>query len=144
MSLPATFCSKQLSTSFDPLPRKSRVSLDWTLANGIRAPQSAASGILNIPSGGTVCSMPIKLSVCSDLLYELVLGRDWSYFCRQTLPYASFSLSSGVVWPEKLSNPSHLIDTWDSPATEIINQGCDEMRNLQTQLPGAHNVHFKL
>ncbi|KAJ7460487.1 hypothetical protein B0H11DRAFT_2242059 [Mycena galericulata] len=75
MSLPATFCSKQLSTSFDPLSEKSQVSLDWILANGIRAPQSAASGIRTIPSGGTVCSMPIKLSVCSDLPYDLSVLR---------------------------------------------------------------------
>ncbi|KAJ7480417.1 hypothetical protein B0H11DRAFT_2274879 [Mycena galericulata] len=132
MSLPATFCSKQLSTSFDPLSEESRVSLDWILANGIRAPQSAASGILTILSGGTVCSIPIKLSVRSDLPYDLVLGRDWSFFCRQTLPYASFSLSSGVVWPEKPSNPSDLIDTSNSFATDITTHGCDEMRNLQT------------
>ncbi|KAJ7504635.1 hypothetical protein B0H11DRAFT_2273245 [Mycena galericulata] len=122
MSLSATFCSKQLSTSFDPLSEKSRVSLDWILTNGIQA-QSAASGILTIPSGETVCSMPIKLSVCLDLPYDLVLGRDWSFFCRQTLTYASFTLSSGVVWLGKPSNPSHLsatnLDTSDSSAMNI-------------------------
>ncbi|KAJ7439565.1 hypothetical protein B0H11DRAFT_2205760 [Mycena galericulata] len=120
MSLSATFCSKQLSTSFDPFSEQSRVTLDWIIANGIPAPQSAASGILTVPSSGTVCSMPIKLSVCSGLPYDFVLGRDWSFFCCQTLPYASF-------------NPSHLIDTSDSSATDITTQGCDKMRNPQTK-----------
>ncbi|KAJ7480473.1 hypothetical protein B0H11DRAFT_2280520 [Mycena galericulata] len=129
MSLSATFCSKQLSTSFDPFSEQSRVTLDWIIANGIPAPQSAASGILTVPSSGTVCSMPIKLSVCSGLPYDFVLGRDWSFFCCQTLPYASFSLSS---------DPSHLIDTSDSSATDITTQGCDKMRNPQTKFPHHH------
>jgi hypothetical protein len=44
--------------------------------------------------------MYIRLSVCSELPYDLVLGWDWLFFCSQTLPHASFSLSSesGVVW----------------------------------------------
>ncbi|KAJ7870292.1 hypothetical protein B0H14DRAFT_3440126 [Mycena olivaceomarginata] len=47
--------------------------------------------------GDTVCSMHMTLSVVTDLPYDLILGRDWLFFCRQTLPQASFQLSSGVV-----------------------------------------------
>jgi hypothetical protein len=43
--------------------------------------------------------MYIKLSVCSELTYDLLLGRDWLFFCRQTLPQTSFTPSSGVVRP---------------------------------------------
>jgi hypothetical protein len=38
--------------------------------------------------------------------YDLVLGRDWLFFCHQTLPHASFTLSSGVVTPGMPSSKS--------------------------------------
>ncbi|KAJ7500672.1 hypothetical protein B0H11DRAFT_786699 [Mycena galericulata] len=42
--------------------------------------------------------------LCAWTSYDLVLGRDWSCICRQTLPYASFTLSFGIVWPRKPSS----------------------------------------
>jgi hypothetical protein len=33
------------------------------------------------------------------VLYDLVLGLDWFFFYRQTLPQASFHLSSGIIHP---------------------------------------------
>ncbi|KAJ7793179.1 hypothetical protein B0H14DRAFT_2927620 [Mycena olivaceomarginata] len=104
----ATFCSKPVSLSVNPASEKSLVTLDWILANGIAAPRSAASGVLTLPSGGSICSMHIKASICSDLPYDLVLGRDWLFSCRETLPHSSFTLSSGVVHPRNPSRNSYL------------------------------------
>ncbi|KAJ7739726.1 hypothetical protein B0H14DRAFT_3898109, partial [Mycena olivaceomarginata] len=104
MSALATFCSKPLSLSLDAASEKSSVALNWILANGIPAPHSASSGVLTIPSGTTVCSMHIKVSVSPELPYDLVLGRDWLFFCRETLPHSSFTLSSGVVQPGRSLN----------------------------------------
>ncbi|KAJ7885934.1 hypothetical protein B0H14DRAFT_3431559 [Mycena olivaceomarginata] len=129
----ATFCSKPVSLSVNPASEKSLVTLDWILANGIAAPRSAASGVLTLPSGGSVCSMHIKASICSDLLYDLVLGRDWLFFCLETLPHSSFTLSSGVVHPR---NPSHL-PTILSPST-VIDGTIDVDRrdsDIQSDLP---------
>jgi hypothetical protein len=96
----ATFCNVPLSTSVNPVSERSLISLDWVLTAGIPAPQSVASGILTLPSGNTVCSMHMKLSVTAGLTDDLVLGCDWLFFfCRQTLPHASFHLSSGIVHP---------------------------------------------
>ncbi|KAJ7905964.1 hypothetical protein B0H13DRAFT_2334058 [Mycena leptocephala] len=61
MAPSATFCKIPLSTSVDPVSSKSLVSLDWILASGIPAP--VASGVLALPSGNTVCSMHMKLSL---------------------------------------------------------------------------------
>ncbi|KAJ7775927.1 hypothetical protein DFH07DRAFT_766870 [Mycena maculata] len=90
----ATFCNVPLSTSLDLLSEHSRVSLDWILTSGVPASQSSASGVLNLPSGDTIYSMHMKPSVTAGLPYDLVLGHDWVFFCRQTLPHVSFSLSS--------------------------------------------------
>lgn len=99
MASSATFCSIPLSTSVDPLSQRSLVSLEWILTSGIPAHQSVASGVLTLPSGNTMCSMHMKLSVSPGLAHDLVLGRDWLFFCRETLPHASFHLSSGIVHP---------------------------------------------
>ncbi|KAJ7463286.1 hypothetical protein FB451DRAFT_1180378 [Mycena latifolia] len=92
-----TFCNIPLSTSVNHLAQQSLVSLDWILSSGISASRSLVSGVLTLPSGNSVCSMHIKLGVTTGLPYDLALGRDWLFFCRQTLPHASFVLSSGVV-----------------------------------------------
>ena len=99
MLLSAVFCNVPLSSSVDPTSEASLLSLDWVLSSGVPTVQSVASGALTLPSGDSVCSMHIKLRICSDLPYDLVLGRDWLFFCRETLPHASFVLSSGVVTP---------------------------------------------
>lgn len=99
MAPSATFCNIPLSTSVDPLSATSRVSLDWVLSAGIPTSRSIASGVLILPCGDTVSSMHTKLSVTSGLPYDLVLGRDWLFFCRETLPHSSFHLSSGTVSP---------------------------------------------
>ncbi|KAJ7874033.1 hypothetical protein B0H14DRAFT_3859896 [Mycena olivaceomarginata] len=67
----------------------------------------------------TFCNIPLSTSVPSPLLsvtstlpYDVVLGRDWLLFCRETLPHTSFDLSSGstqtqVLWMSML-NPVRL------------------------------------
>ncbi|KAJ7815382.1 hypothetical protein B0H14DRAFT_2847906 [Mycena olivaceomarginata] len=94
----ATFCSKPVSLSVNPASEKSLVTLYWILANGIAAPRSAASGVLTLPSRGSICSMHIEASIC----------RDWLFSCRETLPHSSFTLSSGVVHPRNPSRNSYL------------------------------------
>ncbi|KAJ7796826.1 hypothetical protein B0H14DRAFT_2913509, partial [Mycena olivaceomarginata] len=76
--LSAIFCNLPLSTSFNPGSEKSCISLDWVLASGI--------------PGNTICSMDMSLSVSSPLAYDLVLGWDWLFFCRETYPVPLFSL----------------------------------------------------
>ncbi|KAJ7847223.1 hypothetical protein B0H14DRAFT_2770313, partial [Mycena olivaceomarginata] len=78
MAASALFCNLPLSTSFNPGSEK-----------------STASGILTLPYGNTMCSMHMSLSVSSPLAYDLVLGGDWLFFCRETLPGTSFQLTSG-------------------------------------------------
>jgi hypothetical protein len=114
MSPSATFCNVPLSTSVDPSSDKSLLSLDWVLSSGIPAPQSVASGALALPYGDSICSMHVSLLVRSSLPYDLVLGRDWLFFCRQTLPHASFALSSGVVTPGMPSSMSFEFPFWQA------------------------------
>ncbi|KAJ7892277.1 hypothetical protein B0H14DRAFT_3126136, partial [Mycena olivaceomarginata] len=124
-------CDILYQAAFDlhqPKIRKSLVSLGWILSNGIQAPQSVASGVLTIPTGGTVCSMHVKLSLCSELPYDLVLGRDWLFFSRQTLPQTSFTLSSGVVCPGNFRTPSLL-----SSAMDTDPQVGDYIGNMRTE-----------
>jgi hypothetical protein len=102
MSASPTFCNIPLSVSVDPAASQSLISLDWILTSGIPASGSCASGVLTLPSGNTVCSMHMNLSVASGIPYDLILGRDWIFFCRQTLPHASFTLSSGFAHPGQL------------------------------------------
>ncbi|KAF8214680.1 hypothetical protein K438DRAFT_1955729 [Mycena galopus ATCC 62051] len=99
MAATATFCNIPLSTSVNPLCDRFLGSLDWLLTAGIPASRAVASGVLTLPSGNTVSSMHMDLSVTTSLPYDLVLGRDWLSFCRPTLPHASFRLSSGFVQP---------------------------------------------
>ncbi|KAF7326775.1 hypothetical protein MVEN_02596700 [Mycena venus] len=107
----ATFCNLLLSTSVNPVSEHSLISLDWVLTAGIPAPQSVTLGVLTLPSGNTMCSMHMKLSVTTGLSYDLVLSRDWLFFCRQTLLHVSFHLSSGIVHPgrQPSARPSHLV-----------------------------------
>lgn len=109
MAPSATFCNIPLSTSVDNVSATSLVSLDWIMTTGIPAPRFVASGILTLPCGNTMCSMHTKLYVTPDLPYDLVLGRDWLFFCRETLPHTSFDLSSGTVSPgHRLACPPDL------------------------------------
>ncbi|KAJ7798391.1 hypothetical protein B0H14DRAFT_3492538 [Mycena olivaceomarginata] len=91
-SLSATFCKIPVSDSVNSASAKALVSLDWILACWIPAPSSSASGVLVLPSGDSLCSMNMKLSVTSGLPYDLILGRDCIFFCRETLPDALFLL----------------------------------------------------
>ncbi|KAJ7873126.1 hypothetical protein B0H14DRAFT_3131412 [Mycena olivaceomarginata] len=104
MSPSPMFCTISVSVSVDATAEKSLITLDWVLSSGIPVLHSIASGVLTLPSGDTVCSMNIKLSVCSELPYDLVLGRDWLFFCRETIPHATFALTSGIVCPGKSSS----------------------------------------
>jgi hypothetical protein len=59
------------------------------------------SGVLSLPCTDeeleTVCRLQIKLSVTSSLPFDLVLGRDWLQFIRDSLPNACFHLTSGPL-----------------------------------------------
>ena len=99
MSPSASFCNVPLSSSVDASSESSLLSLDWVLTSGVSVSQSVASGLVTLPTTDSLCSMHMKLRVCSGLPYDLVLGRDWLFFCRQTLPHASFVLSSGAFAP---------------------------------------------
>ncbi|KAJ7708476.1 hypothetical protein B0H14DRAFT_3642863 [Mycena olivaceomarginata] len=126
MARSATFCEIPVSTSLDPLSANSLVSLDWILSSGIPARQSVASGVLTIPSTDTVYSMHLKVSVAADLSCDLVLGRDWLFFCRQTLPHASFELSSGIVRPGQLPRSSPADSASESCAMNIVPHLADD------------------
>ncbi|KAJ7754183.1 hypothetical protein DFH07DRAFT_823288 [Mycena maculata] len=127
-----TFCNVPLSTSLDPLSRHSRVSLDWILSSGVPASKSSASGILTLPCGDTMCSMHMTLSIAAGLPYDLVLSRDWLFFCHETLPHVSFSLSSGIVGPGQLS----------SKFTSVKNQ-CASGDRFQTLLSRPKHPRLK-
>jgi hypothetical protein len=99
MSPSASFCNAPLSSSVDPSSECSLLSLDWVLSSEASTSQSVASGLVTLPTADSLCSMHTKLRVCSGLLYNLVLGHDWLFFCRQTLPHTFFFLSSGTITP---------------------------------------------
>ncbi|KAJ7705942.1 hypothetical protein B0H14DRAFT_3026855, partial [Mycena olivaceomarginata] len=85
-----------LSLSLDAASEKSSVALNWILANGIPAPHSAASGVTVWHHCLLYAHQGLGLPRAP---YDLVLGCDWLFFCRETLPHSSFNLSSGVVQP---------------------------------------------
>ncbi|KAJ6573355.1 hypothetical protein B0H10DRAFT_2444127 [Mycena sp. CBHHK59/15] len=135
MAPSATFCDVPVSTSVDPLSPTSLVSLNWILSAGIPAPRSVASGVLTLPCGNTVCSMHTKLSVTSDLPYDLVLGRDWLFFCRETLPHTSFDLSSGTVSPGH--RPPAPLGLSGDPASNLSAMDVDTQHRMDTPSPAS-------
>ncbi|KAJ6779219.1 hypothetical protein DFH09DRAFT_118035 [Mycena vulgaris] len=64
--------------------------MGWILSSGISTRSAVASGALSLPYDGSRCTMYIDLTVTSDLPYDIVLCRDWSFLCLETLPNASF------------------------------------------------------
>ncbi|KAJ7829504.1 hypothetical protein B0H14DRAFT_3143940 [Mycena olivaceomarginata] len=117
MTFSATFCTKQLSISINPHFEQSLVPLGWILSNGIQAPQSVASRVLTIPTDSI---MHIKLSVCSELAYDLFLARDWLFFCCRTLPQTSFSPSSGVFCGSIRGEKSWTCDSGSASHEEAV------------------------
>ncbi|KAJ6574051.1 hypothetical protein B0H19DRAFT_1063061 [Mycena capillaripes] len=146
---PATFCKIPLTVSVEPASLKSLISIDWILSSGVPAPLSCASGVLTLPSGDTLCSMNMKLSVVYEITYDLVLGRDWILFCRQTLPHASFSLSSGVFYPaQPRSLPFSVhptaqdLDTQPQPHRDNNDTQPQDMPSLRSgRCAQYHSVH---
>lgn len=116
----ATFCNVSLSTTYDRDSERSVLSLDWVLCSGIRAVRSQASGILTIPSMDGIFSIQMNLPVVSALPFDLVLGRDWSQYCQDSIsePYFYLSyLSSGEVdlWRRQTGNsatPYRCFPSW--------------------------------
>ncbi|KAJ7200425.1 hypothetical protein GGX14DRAFT_466783, partial [Mycena pura] len=96
----ATFCAILLFTTLDKSSPTSQLSLEWLLpvSAGIRAPAGRASGVLSVLSalGNSFTSMHMQLPVHASLPFDLVLGRDWVFYCREMLPATSFTLLSGV------------------------------------------------
>ncbi|KAJ7246237.1 hypothetical protein C8J57DRAFT_1210247 [Mycena rebaudengoi] len=80
----ATFCNISLSTSFDRDKEQSELSLDWVLASGIPASRSVAHGILSVPCTTGVSSVYLDLAIVSSLPFDLILGRDWLQYCRES------------------------------------------------------------
>ncbi|KAJ7837883.1 hypothetical protein B0H14DRAFT_3870287 [Mycena olivaceomarginata] len=93
----ATFFDIPLSSTFCADHEKSLLSLDWVLASGIKSSGSVASGVLSLPCEGSTCVMNANLSIKDLLPFDLVLGRDWHLFCRDSLPSARFLLPSGIL-----------------------------------------------
>ena len=93
--------------------------LEWILSAGVPTPQSMASGVLTVPSTDTIHSMYLKAFVAADLPFDLVLGWDWLFFYRQTLPHTSFVLSSGVVFSRSVSQKEPVIKLSSVP---LINE----------------------
>ncbi|KAF7371926.1 hypothetical protein MVEN_00050300 [Mycena venus] len=116
-----------LSTSVDPRSANSLVSLDWILSSGIATHKSVASGILTFPYGDSVCSMHMDFSLTTSLPYGLILGIDWLFFCRQTLPQPSFHLSCGDFCPvpqSSLYSSAMDTDTHASVTHHATRHGC--------------------
>ncbi|KAJ7891999.1 hypothetical protein B0H13DRAFT_2340303 [Mycena leptocephala] len=67
--------------------------------------------------------MNVKLSISTSLPYDLVLGHDWLFFCRETLPHTSFGLSSGICHPgqQPTMSPSH--SAQQAPNTAAMDTG---------------------
>ncbi|KAK7041134.1 hypothetical protein R3P38DRAFT_2893274, partial [Favolaschia claudopus] len=77
------------------------------LDSGIPCQRSVASGVLAIPCmDSAVFSTHIDISVASSLPFDLVLGRYWLQFCRDSVQDACFILSSG---PVDLRRPSRFL-----------------------------------
>ncbi|KAF8190979.1 hypothetical protein K438DRAFT_1970727 [Mycena galopus ATCC 62051] len=98
MPVSATLCSLPLSTTFDAQEEKSKLSLNWVLQNGIRTVRSVASGILTVPGLDTGFSVHMDLPVAIlSSPFDVILGRDWLQYCRESVPNSRLCLSSGVV-----------------------------------------------
>ncbi|KAJ7056297.1 hypothetical protein C8F01DRAFT_1311044 [Mycena amicta] len=110
-----SFCGQPLTVAFDAAAENSRISLDWVLSSPVRARQAVVSGPLCLTAHQVLYSMQLTATVSSDLPHDLVLGRSWFLFCRETLPGAVFSLSSGVVAPSALAAPSTASSSTPSP-----------------------------
>ncbi|KAJ7646900.1 hypothetical protein FB45DRAFT_1051495 [Roridomyces roridus] len=112
----ATFCNQPLSTAFDGHSDITMLSISWVLTSGIPTIGATTSGFLTLPLvDGTNSSMLINASVHSgDLEYDLILGRDWLTFCRQTQPQTTFTLTTGPIQPGKLSSNSSSLLTQPS------------------------------
>lgn len=93
----ATFCNIALTTSFNQDAGQSVLSLDWVLNSGIRTHRSVASGILTLPCVDGAISIQMDLPIVSALPCDLVVGRDWVQYCRESLPETCFFLSSGPL-----------------------------------------------
>ncbi|KAJ6530478.1 hypothetical protein DFH09DRAFT_934176, partial [Mycena vulgaris] len=97
MTFTATFRSVPLSTDFGPDREKSLLCLDWVLNSGTHTVRSVALGILTLPHVGGVIHIDMDLPIVSSLPTDLLLGRDWLRYCRESLPETTFYLSSGPL-----------------------------------------------
>ncbi|KAF8191088.1 hypothetical protein K438DRAFT_2018486, partial [Mycena galopus ATCC 62051] len=93
----ATFCNIPLFTTFDAHQETSRLSLDWVLETGLSTVRSVATGIVTVPGVQNGFSVQMDLTVTASLPFDLVLGRNWLQYCRETVPESCLVLSSGVI-----------------------------------------------
>ncbi|KAF8170541.1 hypothetical protein K438DRAFT_2024370, partial [Mycena galopus ATCC 62051] len=96
-TMTATFRNVPLSTTVNYDAERSLLSLDWVLSSGIRARHAVSSGILTVPCMNSVFSLQMDLCVVSSLPYDLVLGRDWIQYARESVADPRFILSSGIA-----------------------------------------------
>ncbi|KAJ7258656.1 hypothetical protein C8J57DRAFT_1644624 [Mycena rebaudengoi] len=129
----ATFCNLAVLTTFNAELEKSALSLDWVLASGVKTTVSIASGVLSLPCEDTVCAMHVELTVTASLPFDLVLGRDWLHFCRDSLPNSRFILSSGL-FDLRPTKPAH------SSAADHVHNDCamDVDGDLKVRTSHAH------
>ncbi|KAF8130061.1 hypothetical protein K438DRAFT_2032312, partial [Mycena galopus ATCC 62051] len=92
-----TFCNIPLSTTFDAHQETSRLSLDWVPQTGLSTVRSFATGIVTVPGVQNGFSVQMDLTVAASLPFDLVLGRNWLQYCRETVPKSCLVLSSGVI-----------------------------------------------
>ncbi|KAK6985128.1 hypothetical protein R3P38DRAFT_2805860 [Favolaschia claudopus] len=99
MSPSPTFCDIPLSATYNADSESSVVSSDWVRRSGLNCSETQASGILALPSDNSTCKMKGELITKDSLPFNLVLGRDWHLFCRESdaLPEARFVLTSGIL-----------------------------------------------
>ncbi|KAJ7892121.1 hypothetical protein B0H14DRAFT_3126196 [Mycena olivaceomarginata] len=92
----ATFCNLPLSTTYDVREEISKL-IGMVLKTGIQTVRSVASGLLTVPGADTGFSVQMDMPIAPSLPFDVVLGRNWMQYCRETVPKSRLSLSSSII-----------------------------------------------
>ncbi|KAF8157723.1 hypothetical protein K438DRAFT_1777067 [Mycena galopus ATCC 62051] len=144
MPVSATLCNLPLSTTCDAQEEKSKLSLNWVLQNGIRTVRSVASGILTVPGLDTGFSVHMDLPVAIlSSPFDVILGRDWLQYCRESVPNSRLCLSSGVVelgrrLIDHMVRPQIKSGALAAPGTERLI--AEPVRNSREPSPTTHGT----